>query len=202
MWAMCNSGVDVAWFRLLGGMVWVCGRPAADPHHTPPLTCGFHARLPGVCAVRTVVKGDLVSVSVSVTARRLTAAAAVAAACVGAVALPAPAADHTPDRARSRVGISAVQYDFPGRDDRSNRSLNREWVDITYTGRRDVNLDGWTLSDEDGHTYTFDRFRLDGRSTVRVHTGRGRDTATARTASATTAASATAPAAETPAGEA
>jgi Lamin Tail Domain len=122
---------------------------------------------------------DLVSVSVSVTARRLTAAAAVAAACVGAVALPASAADHGPDRAaRSRVVISAVQYDSPGRDDRSNRSLNREWVDITNTGRRDVNLDGWTLSDEDGHTYTFDRFRLEGRSTVRVHTGRGRDSET------------------------
>jgi hypothetical protein len=129
--------------------------------------------------VRTVVEGDLVSVSVSVTARRLTAAAAVAAACVGAVALPASAADHGPDRAaRSRVVISAVQYDSPGRDDRSNRSLNREWVDITNTGRRDVNLDGWTLSDEDGHTYTFDRFRLEGRSTVRVHTGRGRDSET------------------------
>jgi Lamin Tail Domain len=119
-----------------------------------------------------------VSVSVSVSARRLSAAAAVAAACVGAVALPASAADHTPDRARSRVVISAVQYDSPGRDDRSNRSLNREWIEITNTGRRDVNLDGWTLADEDHHTYTFDRFRLEGRSTVRVHTGRGRDTDT------------------------
>ncbi|WP_435841326.1 lamin tail domain-containing protein [Streptomyces fagopyri] len=39
-----------------------------------------------------------------------------------------------------------------------------------------MNLDDWTLSDEDGHTYTFDHFRLGGRSTVRVHTGIGRDT--------------------------
>ncbi|MFJ2398802.1 hypothetical protein ACIOTI_39570 [Streptomyces sp. NPDC087843] len=39
-----------------------------------------------------------------------------------------------------------------------------------------MNLDGWTLSDEDGHTYTFNHYRLDGRSTARVHIGSGRDT--------------------------
>ncbi|MFJ8159024.1 lamin tail domain-containing protein [Streptomyces sp. NPDC094468] len=107
----------------------------------------------------------------------MTAAAAVAAAAVGAMALPAaaagqPAARPHQDRA---VVISDVQYDSPGRDDRSNWSLNKEWVDVTNTSRRAVNLDGWTLSDGDGHTYTFRHFRLDGRSTVRVHTGIGRD---------------------------
>ncbi|MGW2965122.1 lamin tail domain-containing protein [Streptomyces sp. NPDC001220] len=114
--------------------------------------------------------------SVSVTARRLTAAAAVAAAAVGALALPAAAAGQPAARPHDRaVVISAVQYDSPGRDDRSNWSLNKEWVDVTNTSRRAVYLDGWTLSDEAGHTYTFDRFRLDGRATVRVHTGEGRD---------------------------
>ncbi|WP_435279388.1 lamin tail domain-containing protein [Streptomyces sp. 1222.5] len=108
----------------------------------------------------------------------MTAVAAVAAAAVGAVALPASAADHHPGRARAAVYISGVQYDSPGRDDRSNRSLNKEWVDITNSTRRAVNLDGWTLRDEDGHSYTFRHFRLDGRSTVRVHTGMGRDTRT------------------------
>jgi hypothetical protein len=29
--------------------------------------------------------------------------------------------------------------------------------------RRSVNLDGWTLRDEDGHRYTFHDYRLDGR---------------------------------------
>lgn len=74
--------------------------------------------------------------------------------------------------------ISRVQYDSPGPDDRSNRSLNQEWADITNYSRRSVNLDGWTLSDTDGHTYTFDHYRLGGRATVRVHTGLGRDTRT------------------------
>ncbi|MET7458141.1 lamin tail domain-containing protein [Streptomyces sp. NPDC005574] len=108
--------------------------------------------------------------------RRLSAAAAVAAALVGAVALPASAADHA--RPHQRVEISSVQYDSPGPDDRSNRSLNKEWVELTNTTRQTVNLDGWTLEDEDGHTYTFDHYRLAGRATVRIHTGQGRDTRT------------------------
>ncbi|MFJ9818522.1 lamin tail domain-containing protein [Streptomyces sp. NPDC101151] len=119
------------------------------------------------------------SASLSVTPRRLVAAAAVATFVVGAVALPASAADRPsarPDRAQ--VAIGAVQYDAQGRHDRSNRFLNREWVEITNNGRRDVNLNGWTLSDRDGNTYTFRDYRLDGRATVRVHTGVGRDSKT------------------------
>ncbi|MFF9060016.1 lamin tail domain-containing protein [Streptomyces sp. NPDC101213] len=109
-----------------------------------------------------------------VSARSLAAAGLAAAAVVGAVALPASAADH---RDRPRVEISAVQYDAPGgRDDRSNRSLNREWVELTNTTRHAVNLDGWRLSNRDGRTYTFDHYRLAPRATVRIHTGEGRDT--------------------------
>ena len=112
-------------------------------------------------------------VSKIVTARSLAAAALAAGAMVGAVTLPASAADHAPYR--SNVEISDVQYDAPGRYDDSNRSLNREWVEITNNSRRGVNLDGWTLADEDGRTYTFHHYRLDGRATVRVRTGEGRD---------------------------
>ncbi|WP_246546311.1 lamin tail domain-containing protein [Streptomyces luteogriseus] len=53
--------------------------------------------------------------------------------------------------------------------------VQRRMVEITNTGRRAVNPDGWTLRDEDGHKFTFHHYRLDGRSTVRVHTGEGRD---------------------------
>jgi hypothetical protein len=116
------------------------------------------------------------SASLSFTAHRVTAAALAAGALVGATAASASAdhrRPHTP-----AVEISAVQYDSPGYDDSSNRSLNREWVELTNTSRRAVNLDGWTLSGEDGNSYSFDGFWLDGRSTVRVHTGVGRDTDT------------------------
>ncbi|MFG3552690.1 lamin tail domain-containing protein [Streptomyces sp. NPDC047725] len=78
--------------------------------------------------------------------------------------MPATAADPT--------------YDSPGRDDRSNRSLNAEWVEITNNTRRAVDLAGWTLRDEAGPRYTFHGYRIEGRSTVRIHTGQGRDTRT------------------------
>ncbi|MFG3200890.1 lamin tail domain-containing protein [Streptomyces sp. NPDC048192] len=109
----------------------------------------------------------------------MTAAAAVATAVVGATALPAAAAGHQPGRMhRAEVLISGVQHARLIRDDRSNRALNAQWVDITNSTRRAVNLNGWTLSDRDGHRYTFHHVLLRGRATVRVHTGVGRDTRT------------------------
>lgn len=114
------------------------------------------------------------SASAFVHVRRLAAATLTVAAVAGAAALPASAADRTSHRAT--VEISNVQHNFPGRETRSNRSLNSEWVEVSNTARRSVNLDGWTLSDRDGHTYTFHHYRLDGRSSVRVHSGIGRDT--------------------------
>ncbi|MEU0600154.1 lamin tail domain-containing protein [Streptomyces sp. NPDC006393] len=118
------------------------------------------------------------SASVSVTARHLTAAAAAAAALIGVTALPASAADHHPRSYRQSVEISGVHLDHQARDHRSNRVLNREWVEITNNTRHGVNLSGWTLSDRHGHTFRFHHYRLDGRATVRVHTGYGRDTRT------------------------
>ncbi|CAM5653861.1 MULTISPECIES: lamin tail domain-containing protein [Streptomyces] len=112
-----------------------------------------------------------------ITVRRVAAVSIATGALVSAITLPASAADHSRHQ-RGQVEISAVQYDSPGRDNYSNRSLNREWVEITNTTRRTVNLDGWTLRNRDGETYTFDHVRLAGRATVRVHTGIGRDTRT------------------------
>ncbi|MFJ1974479.1 lamin tail domain-containing protein [Streptomyces sp. NPDC087903] len=117
------------------------------------------------------------SVSASVTARRLAAAALAAGAVVAVVTLPASAADHSRP-GRSQVEISAVQYDSPGPEDRSNRSLNKEWVELTNTKRHSVNLDGWTLRGEDGRKFTFRHYRLEGHATVRIHTGEGRDSRT------------------------
>ncbi|MFF8264178.1 lamin tail domain-containing protein [Streptomyces virginiae] len=74
--------------------------------------------------------------------------------------------------------ISRVQADRPGRDDRSNRSLNAEWVEITNTTRDAINLRGWTLRDSVSNRYRFDNVRLAGRATIRIHTGNGRDTRT------------------------
>ncbi|WP_315986923.1 lamin tail domain-containing protein [Streptomyces sp. ME109] len=89
-------------------------------------------------------------------------------------ALPA-SADQGRLPFRAQVQISDVQYDSPGWDSGSNWSLNKEWVDVTNTGRYGVNLNGWTLEGRDGRAYEF-HLRLGGRETVRVHTGVGRDT--------------------------
>ncbi|CAG6398293.1 hypothetical protein SCOCK_690010 [Actinacidiphila cocklensis] len=48
---------------------------------------------------------------------------------------------------------------------------------VVNTGRRAVNLSGWTLSDESRHSYRFTHLWLAGHSSVRVHTGVGHDTA-------------------------
>ncbi|WP_432074930.1 lamin tail domain-containing protein [Streptomyces wuyuanensis] len=111
--------------------------------------------------------------------RRVVATALASGALLAAAALPATAAGHDRHHGfRSAVVIGQVQYDSPGRDDRSNRSLNAEWVEVRNTGRHAVNLRGYTLSDRDGNRYRFDNLRLNGRSSVRVHTGIGRDTRT------------------------
>ncbi|GAA1549681.1 lamin tail domain-containing protein [Streptomyces albidochromogenes] len=112
--------------------------------------------------------------------RRLAASVLAAGAIVSAAALPAMAHDRDEDRQQRRSGveISAVQANSPGPDTRSNRSLNREWIEITNSHRRAVNLDGWTLRDRDGNRYRFHDVRLAGRATVRIHTGVGRDTRT------------------------
>ncbi|MET7368137.1 lamin tail domain-containing protein [Streptomyces sp. NPDC005566] len=112
-------------------------------------------------------------------ARRITATVLASGALLAAAALPASAdgRDHGNNRPaqRSAVVLGKIQHDSPGRDNASNRSLNAEWVTVTNTGRRAVNLRGWTLTDESHRSYRFD-LRLPGRSSVRVHTGVGRDT--------------------------
>ncbi|KIF77490.1 hypothetical protein QR77_33850 [Streptomyces sp. 150FB] len=110
---------------------------------------------------------------------RITAAVFGSAALVATAVLPATAAGHesAPRPPRSAVVLGAVQYDSPGRDDRSNRSLNAEWVTVKNTGKRAVELKGWTLAKDGRHTYHFKNLRLAGNQSVRVHTGTGRNTA-------------------------
>jgi hypothetical protein len=69
----------------------------------------------------------------------------------------------------------------------------RSWGELTNTSRRTVDLDGWTLSNEDGDTSTFDHYRLEGRVTVRIHTGRGHDPTPTSTWTTTTRCGTTTP---------
>ncbi|MFE7775641.1 lamin tail domain-containing protein [Streptomyces sp. NPDC057445] len=114
-------------------------------------------------------------------ATRIAATVLASGAVVAAVAMPASADGRDRhdrhDGRHSSIVIGKVQADGGrGRDDHSNRSLNAEWVEVKNVGWREVNLRGFTLTDRDGNRYRFSHLRLDGHSSVKVHTGRGRDT--------------------------
>ncbi|MFE9252697.1 lamin tail domain-containing protein [Streptomyces sp. NPDC007088] len=137
------------------------------------------------------------------TGRRIAATLLVTGSLLGAAALPAVAADHDrgrdqgrehgrdqgrhhgrdhgrdhgrPQAPRSSVVLGPVQYDSPGPDNNSNRSRNAEWVTVKNLGRHPVNLRGWTLTNSDHERYRFGDVRLRGNSSVRVHTGYGKNT--------------------------
>ncbi|MFI6291853.1 lamin tail domain-containing protein [Nonomuraea sp. NPDC050790] len=99
--------------------------------------------------------------------RALPIAAATLAALVS-TGLPAHAA--TP-----AVQIIKVYYDSPGKDTRSNASLNAEYVVLKNTTRTAIQLEKWILRDETGYKYRFLAFVLKPGKTVTVRTGQGND---------------------------
>lgn len=97
-------------------------------------------------------------------------------AVAGPAALAAPIAPAA-HRAPSPVVISEIFYNSPGSDNRSNASLNAEWVKLQNRTAHPVSLSGWTLRDTSRHVYHFAvGYSLRAHGTVRVHTGSGRDT--------------------------
>ena len=74
------------------------------------------------------------------------------------------------------VKIFHIQYNSPGRDSGTNRSLNLEYVYLWNTSTsRAVQLRGWTVRDQEGNVYRFPRYRLGPAKYVAVLTGRGRN---------------------------
>ncbi|MFJ2894848.1 lamin tail domain-containing protein [Streptomyces sp. NPDC087218] len=86
------------------------------------------------------------------------------------VTAPASAAPH-----QAGLHLGKIQYDSPGKDNRSNTSLNAEWVDIHNNGRSKLQLKGYKLKDDTGYTYTFGSYTIGAGKTVKVHTGRGKN---------------------------
>jgi len=91
---------------------------------------------------------------------------------VGALALMA-----TPAQAAGNVGLLRAQYDSPGSDNRSNSSLNAEFIVLKNSGTTSVSLKGWKLRDRTGYTYPFHDVKIGAGQKLRVHTGSGTDTA-------------------------
>jgi hypothetical protein len=87
------------------------------------------------------------------------------------VALPADAS------AAPAVQFGLIQYDGPGTDDGSNASLNAEFVVIKNVSGQKVQLEGFSVRDASGRTFTFPARGLRPGRLVRLHTGRGTNSA-------------------------
>ena len=87
-----------------------------------------------------------------------------------------PASAATPS-----LRFHGAQYDSPGTDNRSNASLNAEWVSLVNTGTKAVNLKGYTIRDKAGKVYTFGSVTIAARNgRIWLHTGSGKNNATNR----------------------
>ncbi len=72
----------------------------------------------------------------------------------------------------TRVKITYIHYNAPGND---WKNPNGEYVVIRNCGNTTVNMNGWTLEDKAGHTFTFPNITLHPNETVTVHSGEGVD---------------------------
>ncbi|MFC8227179.1 lamin tail domain-containing protein [Streptomyces sp. NPDC057287] len=104
------------------------------------------------------------------TAAPLALAAATALAGSLLATAPASAASH-----QGGLHLGKIQYDSPGKDTRTNTSLVAEYVDIHNNGKSALQLKGYKLKDDTGYTYTFPGYTVAAGKTVRVHTGKGRN---------------------------
>jgi hypothetical protein len=74
------------------------------------------------------------------------------------------------------VSFSRIYFDSPGPDNRSNTSLNAEWVRLTNNTTKAIQLTGWTVRDASNHVYPFPAIdRLGAAKSVVIHTGKGTD---------------------------
>jgi hypothetical protein len=89
-------------------------------------------------------------------------------------------AHASPAGAVGAIQFRKIQYDPPFADDRSNASLNAEYVQIKNTATHTINLHSWKVTDAQNHTYTFGSFNLGAGKTVTLHTGHGTNTSTNR----------------------
>jgi len=109
--------------------------------------------------------------------RKSVTSIATAALIIGAaVAVAGPAEAATPT-----LRFHGAQYDSPGSDDRSNTSLDNEWVSLINSGSKSVNLNHYTIRDAANHVYTFGNVTIAANGgRLWLHTGKGTNTTTNR----------------------
>jgi hypothetical protein len=103
--------------------------------------------------------------------RTVSILAAATVALAGTLTIGGPAAAATPS-----LRLHGAQYDSPGKDTRSNKSLNNEWVSLVNSGSKAVDLEGYTIRDASRHVYTFGSTTIAANGgRVWLHTGKGTD---------------------------
>ncbi|TDC28075.1 lamin tail domain-containing protein [Kribbella albertanoniae] len=101
------------------------------------------------------------------------ATAGIAAAVFASATLVAPA-----EAAAPQFLIAGIQYDPAGKDTRTNAHINLEYISIRNNTTRPLSLKGYRIRDAASHVYFFPpTFVLKARTTVLVHTGKGRNSA-------------------------
>jgi hypothetical protein len=74
------------------------------------------------------------------------------------------------------VGFRTSQFNPPGKDKRTRKGLNREWISLTNTSGSAISLQRWTVTNDAGKRYRFGRLSLAPGASVTLHTGSGRST--------------------------
>jgi hypothetical protein len=79
------------------------------------------------------------------------------------------------------VQFTRIAYNAAGVDNRTNKSINGEYVQLTNRSRKNINLKGWTFRDAAGNLYRFTtNYTLFAGKYVTVRTGKGTNTAHTR----------------------
>lgn len=82
--------------------------------------------------------------------------------------------------AAGSVVFSRIQYDSPGKDTGTNGSLNTEWLKLRNTTKAAINLNGWTVRDQQSIVYKFPSLTLKAGGEIFVRSGKGTSSATTR----------------------
>ncbi|PSK99696.1 lamin tail-like protein [Murinocardiopsis flavida] len=108
-------------------------------------------------------------------------------ALTAALAMAAALGTAVPAEAASPLQLRRIQYDSPGTDTRSNTSLNKEYVTVKNISKSTVNLKNHVLHDRASskgkkwtYAYTFGSISLKAGASVKVRTGKGRNTSATR----------------------
>ncbi|WP_231953713.1 lamin tail domain-containing protein [Actinoplanes derwentensis] len=102
----------------------------------------------------------------------------------GPTASPSPSKPTTPTPATPAVGsvqFTRIQYNAPGVDKKTNKSINGEYFRLTNKTKKSINLKSWTVKDAAGNLYRFTtNYTLTAGKSVAVRTGKGTNTTATR----------------------